>query len=321
MRYSLGVIVTSMAATADIAASQAVPSQAARSTEVQERAQGDRELANGQAPQPRAAASRAAMKVTITDGALTLTADRQSLHTVLGLISSRTRIPIVVSDSLTDARVSIALRAVPLEDGLRRLLSAYDAFYLFSANDGNAPASIQTIWVFARGEGHDLKPVPPTVWGDTKDLEARLDDSDPGVRSQAIEALIERLGERGLPTVQRGLLDPDEGVRLATLSAAGNAGIEVPASDLHAVVLTDELHRGRLRSRNWRPGRRPRPSRAPSATTSIRRSAIAPGKSSASKRLGGRNSSPDDARARERRADSVRTPVTPTGNTCDWSEA
>ena len=178
--------------------------------------------------------------MTITDGALTLTADRQSLHTVLGLISSRTRIPIVVSDSLTDARVSIALRAVPLEDGLRRLLSAYDAFYLFSANDGNAPASIQTIWVFARGEGHDLEPVPPTVWGDTKDLEARLDDADPGVRSETIETLIERLGERGLPTVQRGLLDPDEGVRLATLSAAGNAGIEIPASDLHTVVLTDQ---------------------------------------------------------------------------------
>ena len=240
MPNRLAVIAISMATAADVAAAQAVPSQAARSAEVQEQAQADRESANGQAPRPRAAASRPATKVTITDGALTLTADRQSLHTVLGLISSRTRIPIVVSDSLTDARVSIALRAVPLEDGLRRLLSAYDAFYLFSAPDGNAPASIQTIWVFARGEGHDLEPVPPTVWGDTKDLEARLDDSDPGVRSEAIEALIERLGERGLPTVQRGLLDPDEGVRLATLSAAGNAGIQVPASDLHTVVLTDQ---------------------------------------------------------------------------------
>ena len=40
--------------------------------------------------------------------------------------------------------------------------------------------------------------------------------------------------------MQRGLLDPDEGVRLTTLSAARNAGIQIPASDLHTVVLTDQ---------------------------------------------------------------------------------
>jgi hypothetical protein len=38
----------------------------------------------------------------------------------------------------------------------------------------------------------------------------------------------------------RGLLDPDESVRRTTLSAAGDAGIEIPATDLHTVVLTDQ---------------------------------------------------------------------------------
>ena len=302
MLNSLAVIAISMATAADIAAAQAHPCQAAPTAEVQEQAQADRESAKGQAPQPRAAASRPAPKVTITDGVLTLTADRQSLLTVLGLISSRTRIPIVVSDSLTDARVSIALRAVPLEDGLRRLLSAYDAFYLFSANDGNAPASIQTIWVFARGEGHDLEPVPPTVWGDTKDLEARLDDSDPGVRSETIETLIERLGERGLPIVQRGLVDPDEGVRLATLSAAGNAGIEIPTSDLHTVVLTDQSPSVRAAALEELAGR-------PEAEAIARtlRDDVDPEIRNRARqilgeqKIGGRNSRPDDARAKQRR--------------------
>jgi HEAT repeat protein len=183
--------------------------------------------------------------VSITDGALTLAADRQSLSAVLGAISSRTKIPIVVSDSLADARVSIALRAVPLEEGLRGLLAPYDAFYFLSADDGKA-ASIRTIWVFARGEGHDLEPVPPAVWGSTKELETQLDNTDPGIRSETIEALIERLGDRGLPTVLRGLSDPDEGVRLATLSAAADAGIEIPANDLHTVVLTDQSQPVRL---------------------------------------------------------------------------
>ncbi len=207
--------------------------------------------------------------MTITDGALTLTADRQSLQAVLSAISGRTRIPIVVADSLTDARVSIALRAVPLEDGLKRLLSPYDAFYLFTANEGK-PASIQTIWVFARGEGHELEPVPPTVWGSTKDLEARLDDADPGVRSETIEALIERLGERGLPIVQRGLSDPDEGVRLATLRPwATPASRSPPPTCTPSSSLTNRRPCEWLRSRNWRAGQRPRPSRAPSARTSI----------------------------------------------------
>jgi hypothetical protein len=224
----VAVVAMGLAVAASSDAAQLAQGQTSQATEVQEPAQSRARAALSPAP-----------KVTITDGALTLTADRQSLSAVLGAISSRTRIAIVVSDSLSDARVSVALRAVPLDEGLRRLLSPYDTFYLMSAEDGRAPASIQTIWVFARGEGRDLEPVPPTLWGDTTDLEARLDDADPGVRSDTIEALVERLGERGFPIVQRGLLDPDEGVRLATLSAAGDAGIEIPATDLHTVVLTD----------------------------------------------------------------------------------
>lgn len=41
---------------------------------------------------------------------------------MLGLVSVRTRVPVTVSNSVSDTRVSIALGAVPFEDGLRRLL-------------------------------------------------------------------------------------------------------------------------------------------------------------------------------------------------------
>jgi HEAT repeat protein len=159
---------------------------------------------------------------------------------VLGEISAHTKVPIFLSEALENERVSVVLEAVPLEEGLKRLLAAYDAFYLFSAAEKSS-ASIASIWVYPRGEGRELEPVPPTLWASTKELEAQLDNESPGVRSETYEALIERLGERGLATVLRGLVDQDEGVRLATLSTALNTGIEIPASDLHAVILGTQL--------------------------------------------------------------------------------
>lgn len=212
--------------------------------------------------QPRQARRRAspaprqATSVSVADGTLTVTAVDENLRNLLGEISGRTRIPIVLADSLADARVSAAMRAVPVEEGLKRLLAAYDAFYLFSADERTAPGSVKGIWVFPRGEGRDVEPVPATLWGSTEELETRMDDPDPDVRTETLEALVERLGSRGLSVVQRGLTDPDEGVRLATLSAAENAGVEIPTADLHTAVLTDQsqaVRMGALEALEGRP--------------------------------------------------------------------
>ena len=70
-------------------------------------------------------------------------------------------------------------------------------------------------------------------------MKAQVDDSDVAVQTQAIETLIERLGNKGLPIVLNGLADGDEIVRLATLSAALDSNIEIPAADLQSLILTD----------------------------------------------------------------------------------
>ena len=56
------------------------------------------------------------------------------------------------------------------------------------------PASIKGIWVYPKGEGLELEPVPPSLWASTKELEAQLEDPDPGVRNDTFETLIERQG-------------------------------------------------------------------------------------------------------------------------------
>jgi hypothetical protein len=144
----------------------------------------------------------------------------------------------MLSDALEGARVSVAVRDLPFEDAMKRLLADYDTFYLFGPRDKKG-SSIKAIWIYPKGEGDTLEPVPPMIWASTNELKAQVDDPDVAVRTHAIETLVERLGNKGLPIVLKGLADGDEIVRLATLSAATGSDIEIPAADLHSLVLTD----------------------------------------------------------------------------------
>jgi HEAT repeat protein len=178
--------------------------------------------------------------VTIAaDGSISVTASRTPLAAVLAEISVQTRTPILLSDALEDARVSAIVRDLPLEQALKRLLAEYDTFYLVGSRD-NKPQSIRAIWIYPKGEGDGLEPVPPSVWSSTNELKGQVDDPDAGVRSEVIETLIERLGDKGLPIVMKGLADSDEIVRLATLAAAADHDIDIPSADLHSLVLTDQ---------------------------------------------------------------------------------
>jgi hypothetical protein len=199
---------------------------------------------------PTPVTESATRAVTIAaDGTLSVTATRLTLHSVLSDISVQAKLPIFLSESLENERVSLRLEAVGLEEGLKRLLAAYDAFYLFGPSESEKAkpsTSIKRVWVYPKGWGLELEPVPPTLWASTRELEAQLEDPDPGVRSDTYEALIERLGARGLPIVLRGLVDGDGGVRLGTLTAALDGGVDIPSADLHALVLSDSLQWIRL---------------------------------------------------------------------------
>ena len=195
-----------------------------------------------QAGQQRAAENpartRPAAPITLSDdGKLSVAVSRASLSTVIKQISILADLPIVMADTLGQDVITFKGRDLPLDEGLKQLLAAYDVFFLYTGPDSKTAGAIKGVWVYGRGDGWDLQPVPSAMWAGTKELESRLEDPNPDIRSESYEQLIERGGGNALSTALRGLADPDESVRLRTLSAAIDADFEIPAVDLQALIL------------------------------------------------------------------------------------
>lgn len=179
------------------------------------------------------------------DGRVTLQSGNWPLTATLSDLAVQTRIAIVVSESLAKETVAINFEQLTVEDALGRLLRPYDTFYLYPAEE-KATRRIAAVWVYARGEGRQMEPIPPAAAQASGELELRLAHPDVAVRFDAYEALIERAGADALPMIRRALADSSEEVRLASLNAATTEGIEIPLADLTALVLTDPSRHVRL---------------------------------------------------------------------------
>jgi type II secretory pathway component GspD/PulD (secretin) len=180
------------------------------------------------------------------DGRVTLQRGNWPLTATLSDLAAQTRIAIVVAESLAQETVAISFEQLTVEDALGRLLRPYDAFYLYPAEEKTAARRIVAVWVYARGEGRQMEPIPPAAAQASGELELRLAHPDVAVRFDAYEALIERAGADALPMIRRALADASEEVRLASLNAATTEGIEIPLTDLTAIVLTDPSRHVRL---------------------------------------------------------------------------
>lgn len=180
-----------------------------------------------------------ALVVGITEGRLTLKVVKRPLAMVLDALTQESGIPIVVAGGAGDDVVSMEVRDIPWDEGLRRLLSRHDAFFLYGGEDKTA-ASLRAVWVYPKGGGKGLQPTPPETWASTKELEGKLADPDRSVRARAYEGLIDRQHERALETVVRGLReDRDAEVRSRVLYAALNKGLELPADLLASLASGD----------------------------------------------------------------------------------
>jgi hypothetical protein len=179
------------------------------------------------------------------NGRITLSGARPLLSQVLAELSLGANIPIVVSDALAQESVDIKLDEATLEEAFGQILAPYDAFYLYTAS-GKSDGAIRTIWVYPRGEGRSLQPVSPAQGASTKELEQALKDPDQNVRYEAYEAVIGRQGALALPTFHKALADVSDVVRFSALHAAIEAGLEIPISDLSALVSSDPSRDVRL---------------------------------------------------------------------------
>jgi hypothetical protein len=164
--------------------------------------------------------------VSFKDGRLSVYAQDRSLERLIDEISAKSGIPIVLSD-VGSQLVSANFQNLPLDEGLRQILSKYDAFFFYGADEQH-PSSLKAVWVYPKGKARGVEPVPPEKWASTKDIEAMLADKDPEVRGRAIESLVERKGEVALDAVLKCLHDDDAQVRTQALYEAVNASLQVP---------------------------------------------------------------------------------------------
>jgi hypothetical protein len=177
--------------------------------------------------------------VTMKDGRLSLTANNQSLNSILDEISQLTRIAIVDSE-VRDRPISVSFTDLEPDQALRLILKENDAFFLIGSDaDGKTPASLKAVWVYPRGQGRAIEPIPMEQAASTKELKQQLDSTDPRIRARAIDGLTERDENQARDSVVAALKDSDPTVRTQALYSAENAGIDLPPDVLTNLATND----------------------------------------------------------------------------------
>ena len=199
---------------------------------------------------PTAEAASLVSEATVKAGRLTLRAQRAPLDYLLADISRQADIAIHGTGPLQGLTISMNLDDVPLEQGLRHLLGDLDAFFFYGSTAADKPASLQALWVYPKGKGARLAPIAAETSARTAELELALFDADPEVRAEAIEALVERRGDKSIDSVLQMLNDPDDYVRARALDVAASAHLEIPVDRLRALATDrgDDVRRVALRT-------------------------------------------------------------------------
>ncbi len=176
--------------------------------------------------------------VTLKDSRLSVNVQNRSLELLADEISGKAGVPIVLTEEVGSQLVSVNFQNLPLDEGLRQILKKYDAFFFYGV-DEQEPSLLKVVWVYPKGRGRGIAPVPAEKWASTKELEAMLADKDPEVRGRAIETLAERKGEGALEAVLQSLGDDNQQVRARALYGAMKAGMEVSEGVLINLAVND----------------------------------------------------------------------------------
>lgn len=201
-------------------------------------------LSGAQAAAPRAqAAPRRSpdgpVLITVKNGLLSVAVGQRPLAWVLEQVS-RAGGPVILGDltGSRERRVTLRLKDVPLDQGIREILKDYDTFFYYEAQPKGFP-TLKAVWGYPKGRGRGLMPVPPEAWASTKEIESLVHAPDPNLRARGVATLIERKGAGALDTVTDALADQADQVRTQALYGALNVGVPIPAETLSLLVLTD----------------------------------------------------------------------------------
>jgi hypothetical protein len=189
-------------------------------------------------------AAQAKSTISVKTGRLTLQVQNLPLESVLSEISEQSGVAIVNAQSVAQEQVSLHLRDLPLDQGLQQILKGHDTFFFYGAaakeeDKGVSRTSLKTIWIYPKGQGERIVPVPPEQWASSVEIEKRLSHPDAAERARSVELLVARNGERALDAVRFALNDRDDQVRERTLHAALYSGMTLPTTLLEDLARTD----------------------------------------------------------------------------------
>ncbi|MBI3802614.1 MAG: hypothetical protein HY282_02500 [Nitrospirae bacterium] len=187
------------------------------------------------------AQTESAIYVAAEKGRLTVRAADVSLGRLFEEIGQQMEITIYGEPRLTAERITISLRDLPIEEGLRRILAKHDFAVLFSNTGGeNGPSlhRLTEVWIFPDRGGPTTDP--------TRRDEALVALSMTGNNSKKsalsiANKVIESMGKHSMESSGPALLDllqsPDRSVRLGALDALNNLGSLVPSDQVVRAAL------------------------------------------------------------------------------------
>ncbi len=196
--------------------------------------------------------SQGARFIQFVNDQLTVKVEHVSLQELLEEIARQGGLTLVLSGSLAD-RITIEFHQLPLEEGLRRILSKRNFAVEYSTTSEQSASTVRRptkLWIFSKAEigfrvqttvvdGNTRGDSLIDVATDIRRLQVALTSEDPGEREDAVDALGESGRPEAVAPLRLALADEDEDVREAAIAALTNIGGEEAAQAL-AIALQDK---------------------------------------------------------------------------------
>ncbi len=184
-------------------------------------------------------ASQQNSQISFSDGRLSANFKNLPLSRLADQISHKAAVAVLLQDGVGSQLVSASFKKLPVDEGLRQVLRTQDVFFFYGV-DEKPPPALKAVWIYPKGRGRGLAPVPPEKWGSTGELSALLADKDPQVRGQAIQTLVERKGGSAKGDVLKALHDGNAQVRATALYAALRSAVDLSPEELSGLALHDD---------------------------------------------------------------------------------
>ena len=185
--------------------------------------------------------SPGSMSISVASGRMSCRIENSPLLEVLDDLSGKTAIAFVPAENISNDRVSLEVVDLPVDDGIRQLLRDYDSFLFYAPGDDRF-SSLRVVWLYRKGAGSALQPVPRES-SNVAELREQVASPDARVREHAYSALLARPDDHSRELVWsalRGATEIDEDLRQQILVNAMNLGMDVPQDLLANLVMGND---------------------------------------------------------------------------------